>query len=319
MLVFDGIEWDYNNLQGIGYDSETLLEPYGRWFYQITDALNYESETINLGLSDDDRYASIYKSKDNIIKLKDYSKRSVSRKVGEQVEISDIYSRKVEHHNFENISLADKRLAELYSFVSEDVIYFLDEARSIYQRTGENPVTVDQVELSGSACLFDFEAKNGIWNNDDFTTWCNNDCPVNFNELRPFIPGEYEYSDAYVGFRLTIPPTSGRFGVAHSTVYVDVEDTVGKGTVEHSYNSQTGQWDISGGTLDNGVVTVEFSKRFYTWPHIMTSLNFAQENCFIEVVEVSQEYFKFKIKSIASGSYVTDTVGWSINWLSDGY
>ena len=62
MITFDGIEWDYNNLQGIGYDSETLLEPYATWFYQITSALNFESETINLGLTDDDKYASIYRS-----------------------------------------------------------------------------------------------------------------------------------------------------------------------------------------------------------------------------------------------------------------
>ena len=319
MIIFSGIEWDYNNLQGIGYDSETLLEPYATWFFQITDALNYEQETINLGLTDDDKYSSMYKSKDNIIKLKDYSKRIVTRIAGEEFGLSDDYARKVGHYNVENINLSDKRIAELYGFASEPIMYFLDEASYTYQKTGENPVTIDQIELSGSACLFDFEAKDGVWSKKDFEGWCDDDCPVNYNQLRPFIPGEYEYTDAYVGFRLTIPPTSGRFGVAYSTVYIDVEDTVEKGTVEHSYNSQTGQWEIKGGTIVNGVATVEFSKRFYTWPHIMTSLNFAQENCFIEVTEISQEHFKFKIKSIASGSYVTDTVAWSINWLSDGY
>lgn len=319
MIIFSGIEWDYNNLEGIGYDSETLSKPYTTWFFQITDALNYEQESINLGLSDEDAYSSLYKSKDNVIKLKDYSTRIVTKIIGDQFAISDGYARKVGHHNLENITLSDKRISELHGFVSEPTMYFLDEARCIYQKTGETPVTIDQVELSGSACLFDFEAKDGVWSKKDFDGWCDDSCPVNYNQLRPFIPGEYEYTDAYVGFRLTIPPTSGRFGVAHSTVYVDVEDTVGKGTVEHSYNSQTSQWEIKGGTIANGVATVELSKRFYTYPHIMTSLNFAQENCFIEVIEISREYFKFKIKSIASGSYVTDTVAWSINWLADGY
>lgn len=319
MITFSGIEWDYNNLQGIGYDSATLLEPYATWFYQITGALNYEKEIINLGLTDDNEYNPTYKVREPTLTLRDYSKRKIKRFSDEEISVNDNYSRKVGHHNTESISLADKRIAHLNSIISEDIIYLLDEARSIYQRTGENPMIVDQVELSGSSCLFDFEANDRVWSSDDFNNWCNDDSPVNYNELRPFIPGEYEYTDAYVGFRLTIPPTSGRFGVAHSTIYVDVEDTVGKGVVEHSYNPQTSQWEISGGTINNGVVTVDFSKRFYTWPQIMTSLNFSQENCFIEVSEVNQEYFKFKIKSVSTGSYVTDTVAWSINWLADGY
>lgn len=319
MITFSGIEWDYNNLQGIGYDSTTLLEPYATWFYQITGALNYEKETINLALTDDSEYNPTYKVKEPTLTLRDYSKRYAKRISSESFNISDNYNRNVYRYNSENISLTDAKVSDLKRSNKDEVIYLLDEAKSIYQRTGENPVEIDQVELSGSACLFDFEANDGVWNNTDFIDWCNNNSPVNYNELRPFIPGEYEYTDAYVGFRLTIPSTSGRFGVAHSTVYVDVEDTVGKGVVEHSYNTQTSQWEISGGTIDNGVVTVDFSKRFYTWPQIMTSLNFSQENCFIEVSEVNQEYFKFKIKSVSTGSYVTDTVAWSINWLADGY
>ena len=317
MIIFSGIEWDYNTLQGVGYDSETLLEPYATWFVEITDALNYEKETINLGLSDDDSYNSIYQTKDNIIKLKDYSTRVTNNLVTDNLSLSDNYKRNIGKRGYEDITLSDGSLRNVTRRFKEGAVYLLDEAISRYIRDGEQEVVIDQVELSGSACLFDFEAKNGIWNKKDFDGWCDDDCPINYNQLRPFIPGEYEYTDAYVGFRLTIPPTSGRFGVAHSTVYVDVEDTVEKGSVEHVYKD--GSWQTTGGVISNGVVTVDFSKRFYTWPQIMTSLNFAQESCFIEVIEISQDYFKFKIKSISGGSYVTDTVAWSINWLSDGY
>jgi len=300
MITFSGIEWDYNNLSGIGYDSETLLEPYATWFYQITGALNFESETINLGLTDDDKYASIYHSKDNIIKINDYSKRKFKRIVGDSLAISDVYNRKVGHHNVENINFYDFRVSHLNNNVSEDIVYLLDEARSRYIKTGEAEVVIDQVELSGSACLFDFEAKDGVWSESDFNDWTENDSPVNYNELRPFIPGEYEYTDAYIGFRLTIPPTSGRYGVAHSTVYIDVEDTVEKGTTE---------------ALGGALTEVSFSKRFYTSPHIMTSLNYSQEQCYIEVSQVSRDGFKFGLKSTVSGQYLAG----EINWLADGY
>lgn len=300
MIIFSGIEWDYNNLEGIGYDSETLLEPYVSWLLQITGALNYEKETVNISLTDGENYSSIYQTKDNIIKLKDYSKRLITRSVSDGLSLTDDYKRKVKRHDSENITLTDTSIRKPMRKSKEGAVYILDEAVSRYTRTGEQEVVIDQVELSGSACLFDFEAKDNVWSESDFNSWCDDNCPVNYNELRPFIPGEYEYTNAYVGFRLSIAPTSGRYGVAHSTVYADVEDTVEKGTTE---------------ALGGALTEVSFSKRFYTSPHIMTSLNYSQEQCYIEVSQVSRDGFKFGIKSIVSGNYLPG----EINWLADGY
>lgn len=324
MIIFSGIEWDYDNLEGIGYNSDTLLEPYATWFYQITGALNHENDLISLQLTDEGETSSIYQSKEPVIRFSDYSQRIINRVNSENISVQDVGCRKVLRQNEEEFELSDKRVAHLNSLFKEPVLYFLDEASYTYQRwEGGSPVgpeiTVDQVELSGSACLFDFEANDDVWSQSDFTAWCADNCPVNYNELRPFIPGEYEYERAYVGFKLTIPPTGGRFGVAHSTVYVDVEDVVGKGTCEHTWDNDNSRWIIYGCEINGDEATVTFSKRFYTIPHVVPSLNFSQDNCFIEVTSRSRDYFKFKIKSISSGNYVTSSVAWSINWLADGY
>lgn len=300
MITFDGIEWDYENLNGIAYDSETLLEPHGRWFYLITSALNYEKEDVNLHLDDGWKSESIFNQKDNIITLKDRSRRQIKSFCGDNFSLSDDYARKISLKGEDNLSLSDIKTNKIKRISKDDITYLLDESRYIQTDSSGKPVVVEQIELSGSACLFDFELSKNVWDDDDFSTWCENNCPINYNELRPFIPGEYEYRDAYVGFRLSIPPTSGRFGVANSSVYIDVEDTVEKGTTT---------------ALGGGLTEVRFSKRFYTSPHIMTSLNYAVENCYIEVRDVSTEGFSFGLKSISTGQYLNG----EINWLADGY
>lgn len=300
MITFYGIEWDYENLNGIGYDSETLLEPHGRWLYLITSALNYEKEDVNLHLDDGWKSESIFNQKDNIITLKDRSFRKINLIYSDTLSLSDNYERTVVKAVSDNLSLSDVKINKVKRVSKESAAYLLDESRYIQTDSSGTPVIVEQVELSGSACLFDFELNNTAWNDSDFSTWCEANCPINYNELRPFIPGEYEYRDAYVGFRLSIPPTSGRFGVANSSVYIDVEDTVEKGTTT---------------ALSGALTEVKFSKRFYTSPHIMTSLNYAVENCYIEVRDVSTDGFKFGLKSISTGQYLNG----EINWLADGY
>lgn len=298
-IIFDGIEWDYNNLSGINYNSDELLEPYATWFYLITKATNYEKESINLNLSDVINQESINKRKDNIIKLKDYSKRVISKKTNDFISIGDDSKRTAGKKFTETFNITENINRKVNKKAKDDVVYVLDEGR--YIKTEDGVVTtVEQIELSGSISLFDFEINDYVWSENNFKSWCENNCPVNYNELRPFIPGEYEYTDAYVGFKLSSPLSDGKFGVVNSKVYIDVEDTVEKGTT-----------DAEGGSLTR----VEFSKRFYTTPRIITSLNYSQENSFIEVSTVTRDYFEFGLKSISSGQYVSG----QINWLVDGY
>ena len=296
-ITYSGIEWDYDNLSGIGYSSDTLLEPYGRWFYLITNAVNEEKEL--LGVGDGTKSNSAKTSKENIIRINEYLKRQIIYSLTDSFSVTDNSKRKIKKISGENISLSDESKRSFNKKTKEDIIYLLDESRYIKDDAGVIS-TVDQIELSGSVRLFDFEINNSTWNEDDFDSWCENNCPVNYNELRPFIPGEYEYTDAYAGFVLKIPDFNGVYGVANSTVYIDVEDTVEKGTAE---------------TVGGSLTRVEFTKRFYTSPQIMTSLLYTTENCYIEVPTVTKEYFEFGLKSIVTGNYVAG----EINWLADGY
>lgn len=298
-ITFDGIEWDYNNLSGIGYNSDKLLEPYASWFYLITKAIGYEKDAFELIITDNINQESVNRRKENIIKFKDYSKRIINKKSEESFSVNDNASRTASKKIQESISLTDDIKRSVYRKTKDDVAYLLDEARYIKTEDGVETI-VDQIELSGSAALFDFEINDSVWNQEDFKKWCEDNCPVNYNEMRPFIPGEYEYTDACVGFKLSASLSDGKFGVVNSKVYVDVEDTVEKGTT-----------DANVGTLTR----VEFSKTFYTTPRVITSLNYSQENSFVEVSTVTREYFEFGIKSISTGQYVSG----QINWLVDGY
>ena len=302
MITYTGIEWDYNNLEGIGYNSETLLEPYKTWLYLITGALNVEQETINLGLSDGSESASIYNQKDKTLKFKDYYSNLVGRReVDSTLTISDNDLSKVNRKSEDDFSITDSQTNVVKRRTQEGKMYFLDETRYKYKLDdAEDWTTVEQIDYSGATSLFDFEANTDVWSESDFADWCENNCPVNYNPVRPFLPGEYEYTDAYVGFKLTISPSNGRFGVANNTVYIDVEDTVEKGTSQASAGSLT---------------EVTFSKRFYTTPHIMTSLLYSGENCYIVVDDVSRDGFKFGLKSASSGQYIAG----EIDWLADGY
>lgn len=300
MIVYSGIEWDYNTLEGIAYDSDTLLEPYSTWFVQITGAVSSEKETFNL-IGDTEAYYSIYSQKENLIKLKDYYSKNVGYKDSDTFTVSDGYLHSIKKISEENLSITESDIRKLSRKNKESKFYMLDNALYKYKAEGDEDWTVVELfEYSGSTTLYDLEINNSAWSEDDFDKWCSDNCPINYSGLRPLIPGEYEYTNAYVGFRLSLSPTVGRFGVAHSTLYVDVEDTVEKGTVE-----------TQGGSL----VQVNFSKRFYTTPQIMTSLNYTLESAYIDVQNVSRDGFEFGIKSTTTGNYVQG----SINWLADGY
>lgn len=279
MLIWSGVEWTYDNLNGIGYDSERMLYPYETWYYE-RQATMKESESF--AFEDWESKVVEKKVKDLGIKVRDFYEKSVDKIVSESfITISDSYSRIVDKLCNEEIIVSEVPLRYIDKRVVESKFFLFDND-----------------EKQGDTVLFDFEA--GDYGDFDFDDWVANNCPVNYEEVRPFIPGEYEYQDAYVGFRLTIPPLNGRFSVVDSTVYVDVEDTVEKGKSE-----------VKAGELTE----IKFSKRFYTSPQIMASILYAEEAAIADVREISKESFKVGLKSLASGEYVNG----EINWLADGY
>lgn len=241
---------------------------------------------------------------ERLLKFNDFNRIRVTKPYSENsISISDSYAEGVISSKKETINLNihdDYNVTHISLSSKETPFYLIDEGKFIATDEYGEQTVGEQIELGGSISLFDFEISSTPLNQSNFETWIADNCPINYNELRPFIPGEYEYKDAYAGFKLSISPTEGRFGVYGSTVYIDVEDTVEKGVAEAS---------------SGGLTRVEFSKRFYTSPHIIASLVYTTENCYIEIPTVTKEYFEFGLKSITSGLYLAG----EISWLADGY
>ena len=358
-ITYYGIEWDYNNLADITYNSATLNEPYATWLYEKSRAVGSENDSLSVGYSSkessvnrfnnenllvtDDNINSVTKLYDenvNLSILDSYSEEVISNKKDSIIVLTSDWWRELDRDNSERLlkvtdtkrSFANNTLKELFSIsdsyaegvisskketinldiyddsnvihitnpCKESQIYLLDEGRFIATDSQGEQTIGEQTEVGGGIVLFDFEINSTPLSESNFENWIEENSPINYNELRPFIPGEYEYKDAYVGFKLSIPPTEGRFGVYGSTVYIDVEDTVEKGFAE---------------ATSNGLTRVTFSKRFYTSPHIMSSLVYATENCYVEIPTVTKEYFEFGLKSISTGLYLNG----EISWLADGY
>jgi len=300
-ITYYGIEWDYNNLADITYNSATLNEPYVTWLYQITAVTEKETET-SFSLTYSSKESSVNKdASERLLKFSDYRNSIASKIYNESLSISDSYNQVAISKEKETLQLTDDLPARrINTLIKESKIYLLDEGRFIATDDQGEQTIGEQTEVGGGIVLFDFEINSTPLSESNFENWIEENSPINYNELRPFIPGEYEYKDAYVGFKLSIPPTEGRFGVYGSTVYIDVEDTVEKGFAE---------------ATSNGLTRVTFSKRFYTSPHIMSSLVYATENCYVEIPTVTKEYFEFGLKSISTGLYLNG----EISWLADGY
>lgn len=242
-------------------------------------------------------------NREKLLKFTDSNKIKTNSLLVENLGVSDSYAEGVISRKKEILNLNirdDSNVVHITNPYKESPFYIIDEGRFVATDEYGEQTIGEQIELGGSISLFDFEISSTPLTQSNFETWVADNSPINYNELRPFIPGEYEYKDAYAGFKLSIPPTEGRFGVYGSTVYIDVEDTVEKGFAE---------------ATSGGLTRVEFSKRFYTSPHIISSLVYTTENCYIEIPTVTKEYFEFGLKSITSGLYLNG----EISWLADGY
>ena len=172
----------------------------------------------------------------------------------------------------------------------------------VAKKVREDFVVSDGDEKTYGITLFDLELDKTALEEDDWRRYANNKSPLKYSEIRPLIPGEYEYQNAIVGVQMAIPPVEGRFGIDGSTLHIDVPDAVEKGTVN---------------VTSAGVTTIKFSKRFYVTPKILSNVVSSNDGtAAIEITEISREGFKIGLKSLTNpGIYVNGT----IDWLAEGY
>jgi hypothetical protein len=231
----------------------------------------------------DDYDNKIRKIKKEAIKFHEVPEVLIHKKYDEKVEFGDDYARKTK-------------------VVHQESIDFNDSPNVVLKRIfGENFSVFDSDERLPNTVIYDLEFDNTSLTVSDFNEYCVKKTPLNYSSIQPLIPGEYEYKNAIVGVQMNIPPTQGRFGIIGSTLHIDVEDTVEKGTVK---------------VTSSGPSTVRLNKKFYTIPHVLTSLVDSEGVGVIEVSEVDKESFVIGLKSLTNANeYVSGT----IDWLVDGY
>lgn len=232
---------------------------------------------------EDDYDNEIRKIKKEAIKFREKTEIEVYKKHEEKIELKDLYSRFLNVVHEEDIKISDYYLRNLQKFSKETFSAF------------------DEDERQPNAVIYDIEFDNTALGENAFTEYYTKQTPLNYSTLQPLIPGEYEYQNAIVGVQMRIPPTQGRFGIIGSKLHVDVEDTVEKGTVV---------------LTSDGPSTVRLNKKFYTIPHVLTSLVDSEGVGIIEVSEVGKDYFVIGLKSLTNPN---EYVSGSVDWLVDGF
>lgn len=132
-----------------------------------------------------------------------------------------------------------------------------------------------------------------------------NGSPLDYEEFRPLIPGEYTYEKALIGIRMRRNTSNVVVGFEGAVLNVDVEDVVDKGTVEVT------------STDPNNPTVVRYGKWYYRKPEeLMFSVSNYSEPCVVEVLTSTDKQFTIMLRSTINNTrYVTGTV----HWLANGY
>lgn len=128
--------------------------------------------------------------------------------------------------------------------------------------------------------------------------------PLEYEDARPLLAGEYTYQKAIIGIRMRAYNLNTKLGFYKAKLNIDVEDIVDRGTVEVT------------STDKSNPTRVDYHKLYYNPPEelMFNILNFT-EPCTVEVLTKEEKYFTIMLKSTITNEYVTGTV----SWLSTGY
>lgn len=237
---------------------------------------------------------------DDIFLTEDFTNRT-KRTVFESIVVKDGIARGVDRVHEELIAVNDDFERNVIR-EQEEILTITDSyARKPTRNHTERFFIFDQEERKPNTVIYDIEFSDKPLTEEDFDRYHEDSSPLGYSEVRPLIPGEYEYQDAIVGVQVRLADAQGRYGILGNKLVLDVEDVVQKGRV------------VLGGGSPTKVL---FTKKFYTIPHVLTSLVESSKVGVVEVTEVDREGFLVGIKSMdGGGGYIDGT----IDYLADGY
>lgn len=129
--------------------------------------------------------------------------------------------------------------------------------------------------------------------------------PIEYEDARPLVAGEYTYQKAIVGIRMRTYNLDTKLGFYKAKLSIDVEDIVDRGTVEVTSTDPANPTKVS------------YHKLYYNVPEeIMFNITEFTEPCTVEVLTKTEKEFTFMLKStVNKDTYVTGKV----SWLATGY
>ena len=163
---------------------------------------------------------------------------------------------------------------------------------------------IDAVFTNKNAVISDVDIRDNGLSLEELRKIALNGTPVDYEDARPLVPGEYTYEKAIIGIKMRSHDLSTKLGFYKAVLNVDVEDIVSRGQVKVTST------DI------NQPTRVEFNKFYYNPPEeIMFNITEFSEPCTVEVLTKTTKEFTLMLRSTVTNNYVTGTV----SWLATGY
>lgn len=151
----------------------------------------------------------------------------------------------------------------------------------------------------------DVEFLDGGLSLDEIREMAKKGTPIEYEDARPLVAGEYTYQKAIVGIRMRTYNLNTKLGFYKAKLSIDVEDIVDRGTVEVTSTDPANPTKVS------------YHKLYYNVPEeIMFNITEFTEPCTVEVLTKTEKEFTFMLKStVNKDTYVTGKV----SWLATGY
>jgi hypothetical protein len=184
-------------------------------------------------------------------------------------------------------------------------LHIIENTSSLMKRfTKEYISLIDAIFTNKDIVFSDVDFRDNGLSLEELKRIAINGTPIEYEDTRPLVPGEYTYEKAIVGIKMRTFNLSTKLGFYKAILNVDVEDIVSRGSVEVTST------DI------NKPTRVEYKKFYYNPPEeIMFNVTEFSEPCTVEVLTKTTKEFTFMLRSTVTNNYVTGKV----SWLATGY
>lgn len=164
---------------------------------------------------------------------------------------------------------------------------------------------IDAAFNNEKVVMNDVEFLDGGLSLDEIREMAKKGTPIEYEDARPLVAGEYTYQKAIVGIRMRTYSLNTKLGFYKAKLSIDVEDIVDRGTVEVTSTDPANPTKVS------------YHKLYYNVPEeIMFNITEFTEPCTVEVLTKTEKEFTFMLKStVNKDTYVTGKV----SWLATGY